>query len=82
MNDAFHAMGCDHALDEVLIRSVADEQRNAFGQECGKTGGQVVDHDHAFAGFRQRMNRVTSDIAGAAGDKHSHELSHLPIVRG
>jgi len=25
------------------------------------------------------MNRVTSDIAGAAGDKHSHELTHLQL---
>jgi hypothetical protein len=22
---------------------------------------------------------VTSDIAGTAGDKHSHELTHLPV---
>jgi hypothetical protein len=23
---------------------------------------------------------MTSDIAGAAGDKHSHELTHLPLT--
>ena len=34
-----------------------------------------------YLGFRQRMNRVTSDIAGAAGDKHSHEFTHLAIYR-
>ena len=62
-------------------RGIADEQRHAFGQEGGKAGGEVVDHDDAFAGFRQRMNHVTSDIAGAAGDKHGHELTHLPICR-
>jgi hypothetical protein len=28
------------------------------------------------------LNHVTSDIAGAAGDKHSHELTHLPIAEG
>jgi len=72
-------MRCDDALDQVLIRGIADEQRNAFGQERGKAGGQVVDHDNAFAGFRQRLNHVTSDIAGTAGDKHSHELTHLPV---
>src|SRR6202163_4212607 len=27
------------------------------------------------------MNHVTSDIAGAAGDKHSHELTHLHLLR-
>ena len=68
----------DHALDEVLVAGVADEQRHAFGQQGGKSGRQIVDHDHAFAGFRQRVNHVAADIAGAAGDKHSHELSHLP----
>ena len=81
MNDALDAMRGDHALDEVLVAGVADEQRHAFGHEGGKSGRQIIDHDDAFAGFRQRMNRVTSDIAGAAGDKHSHELTHLPIYR-
>ena len=65
----------DHALDEVFVAGIADEQRHAFGQEGGKSGGQVVDHDDAFAGFRQRMNHVTSDIAGAAGDEHGHEFT-------
>ena len=69
----------DHALDEVFVAGVADEQRHALGQEGGKSGGQIVDHDDAFAGFRQRMNHVTSDIAGAAGDEHGHEL-HLSLV--
>ena len=78
MNDAFDAVRRDHALDKVLVGGIADEQRNAFGQEGGKAGGQVVDHDDAFAGFHQRMNHVTSDVAGAAGDKHGHELTHLP----
>src|ERR1700738_5736674 len=78
MNDAFDAMRCDHALDEIFIRGIANEQRHAFGQECGKAGGQVVDYDNAFAGFHQRMNHVTSDVAGAAGDKHGHEYTRLP----
>ena len=69
----------DHALDEVLVAGIADEQRNALGQELGKAGGQVVDHDDAFAGFHQRLNHVTSDIAGTAGDKHGHELTQSPI---
>ena len=77
MDDAFDVVRRDHALDQVLVGGIADEQRHAFGQEGGKAGGQVVDHDDAFAGFHQRMNHVTSDIAGAAGDKHGHELTHL-----
>jgi len=31
--------------------------------------------------FHQRTNRVTSDIAGAAGDKHAHELTHSRSFR-
>ena len=81
MHDAFYGVCCDHAFDEIFIRRVADEKRNAFGQVRGEAGGQVVDDDNAFAGFHQRTNRVTSDIAGAAGDKHTHELTHLPIVQ-
>ncbi len=33
MNDALDVMRGDHALDQVLVFGVADEQRNAFGQE-------------------------------------------------
>ncbi len=62
----------DHARDEVFIAGVADEQRHAFRQEGGESGGQIVDHDDAFAGIHQRMNHVTSDIAGATGDEHGH----------
>ena len=72
MNDALDLVLGDHARDEVFIAGVADEQRHAFGQEGGESGGKVVDHDDAFAGFHQRMNHVTSDIAGATGDEHGH----------
>ena len=72
MDDALDAMLGDHALDQVLVAGIADEQRHTFGEEIGKAGGQVVDHDDAFAGFRQRMDHMTADIAGATGDKHGH----------
>ena len=72
MNDALDAVLGDHAFDEVFIAGVADEQRHAFGQEDGESGGQIVDHDDAFAGFHQRVNHMTSDIAGATGDEHGH----------
>ncbi len=54
MNDALDAVLGDHALDQILVAGVADEQRHALGQEGGKSGRQIVDHDDAFAGFRQR----------------------------
>src|SRR3979490_785940 len=75
MNDAFHAVRRDDALDEVLVRGVADEQRPPLGQRGRKSRGEVVDHDNAFTSFHQRLNHVTSDIAGAAGYKHGHELT-------
>src|SRR3954452_4836429 len=73
MNDAFYASGSDHALDEVFVSCIADEKRNAFGQKRREAGRQIIDDDYALAGFRQRLNHVTSAIACAAGDKHAHE---------
>jgi len=64
----------------VLIRGIADEQRTPSGRNA-KSPWTVVDHDNAFASFRQRMNHVIPDIAGAAGDKHSHELTHLQLAK-
>ena len=78
MDDALDAVLGDHACDEVFIAGVADEQRHAFRQEGGESGGQIVDHDNAFAGIRQRMNHVTSDIAGATGDEYGH--GHLSLL--
>jgi hypothetical protein len=39
MNDALDAVLGDHAADEVFIAGVADEQRHAFRQEDGESGG-------------------------------------------
>jgi len=44
-------------------------------------GGEIVDHDDAFAGFRQRQNHVASDITGPAGDKHCHVFTRPSITR-
>ena len=74
MDDALDVVLLDHALDEILVAGIADEQRHALGQEGGKSGGEIVDHDDAFAGFRQRKDHVASDIAGASGDEHGHGL--------
>ena len=69
MDDAFDVVLCDHAFEQVLVAGITDEQRHAFRQISGKARGEIVDHDDVFAGFRQRQDRVTSDIAGSAGDK-------------
>ncbi len=52
MDDALDVMLGDHALEQVLVAGIADEQRHAFGQISGKAGGEIVDHDHVLAGFR------------------------------
>ena len=68
MDDALDVVLGDHAFEQIFIARIADEQRHAFGQVSGETGGEIVDHDHVLAGFRQRQDRVTSNVAGAAGD--------------
>ena len=68
MDDALDVVLGDHAFEQVLVAGIANKQRYAFRQISGETGGEIVDHDHVLAGFRQRQDRVTSDIAGAAGD--------------
>ena len=81
MDDALDIVLRDHALDEVLVAGIADEQGHALGQEGGETGGEIVDHDDAFAGFRQRKDHMASDIAGAAGDEHGHGFQPLPMLK-
>ncbi len=72
VDDGIDMVRGDHAFDQVFIRHVADEQRHAVGNEGGETGGEIVDDDDAFAGFRQRENHVAADIAGSAGHKNGH----------
>lgn len=68
MDDALDVVLRDHAFEQVLVAGIANEQRHALGQIGRETGGEIVDHDDVLAGFRQREDRMTSDIAGAAGD--------------
>jgi len=78
MNDAVDTMFGDHTRDQAFVAGIADGKRHALGQDIGKSGGKVVDHCDRLAGVHQRVNHVTSDIAGAAGDKHAHVYStHL-----
>ena len=82
MDDALDLVLADHALDEILVAGIADEQRHPLRQEGGKAGGQVVDHDDALAGFHQRQNHVAADIAGASGDEHGHWIFTSPDCSG
>ena len=81
MDDGGDAVLRDQAGDQRLVAGFAGHQRNPLGDRPCEAGGQVVDYDDAFARFHQRTNRVTSDIAGAAGDQHTHELTRLPIIQ-
>jgi hypothetical protein len=81
MNDTLDAVLRDHVFDEVLVAGIADEQWHGAGQQRGKSGRQIVDHDDVFAGVRQRMNRMTSNIAGATCDEHGPGTP-LPFLFG
>jgi hypothetical protein len=37
-----------------------------------ESGREVIEHHDALAGIDERMNHVTSDIAGAAGNQDRH----------
>jgi hypothetical protein len=52
----------DHALDEISVRDIADEQRHAFREKLREAGREIVDDDNAFARIDQRANRVAADM--------------------
>ena len=52
--------------------NVADDERRALRYCPIETARKVVELHDALAGIDERMNHVTSDIAGAAGDQDRH----------
>jgi len=55
-----------------LVTDVADDERRALRYCPIETARKVVEHHDALARVDERMNHVTSDIAGAAGDQDRH----------
>src|SRR3569833_1162413 len=76
MDDRGDAMRGDHAFHEVLVGRITDEQRHAFRQRGREAGGEIIDHDHARAGFHQSENGVAADVTGTAGDENGHKRFH------
>ncbi len=72
MNDGIDAMRLDDGTHQRLIADVADDRQYWLGQRGAKSGGEVVEHDDAFAGVDQLMDRVTADITRAAGHQYGH----------
>ncbi len=72
MDDRSDIVLGDHALDEIFIGGIANEQRHVLGKEMRKARRKIVDDDDAFAGVRQRSNGVAADIASAPGYKYGH----------
>ena len=71
MNDRVDFLLADDGRDERLIAALADDERSARCDGPIEARGQVVEHHHALAGVAQRVDHVTADIAGAAGDQES-----------
>ena len=67
----------DELGDQRLVADIADDKRHRLRQRRAKSGGQIVEHDDALAGIRQRVHHMTADIAAAAGDQDGHESHPL-----
>jgi hypothetical protein len=53
------------------------ERVSALRDRPFEAGREIVEHHYAFAGIDKRVNHVTSDIAGAAGDQDRHAMGPL-----
>jgi hypothetical protein len=71
----------DNGVDSVLrdqrsharlVTDIADDERCALRYCPIETARKVVKNRDALAGIDERMNHVTSDIAGAAGNQDRH----------
>ena len=60
------------AGQERLIAEVALDSGDVRRDGRAKAGGQIVDHDDAFARVEQRQDHVAADIAGSARDQNGH----------
>ncbi len=82
MNDGIHSVLGDHGLHHRLIAGLPDQQRDALRQCPIESGREIVEHDHALAAVDERVDHVTSDIAGAAGDQDCHAGNRGSLHRG
>ena len=81
MDDRLDVMLADELRHQRLVAGLADDERHAFGDRPAMAGGQIVEHDDAFAGIGQFQHHLAADIAGAAGDQNRHGLRPvLPIA--
>jgi hypothetical protein len=69
MHDGSDRLFIEDPADEFAIADIALVEGNAVRNDFARTGGKIVDDDRVPARILQRQDRVTADIAGAAGDE-------------
>jgi len=79
MDDAIDAVLGDHASTRFSSPASPMNSGTLSGRKAEKPVERLSITTTLFAGVRQRAYHVTSNIAGAAGDKHSHEITRLPF---
>ncbi len=80
MNDGIDLVRFQHLVDQRLVSDIADDEWQAVRYRSAETGGKVVDDDHFLAGIAQFHNPMAADIAGSAGNKHTHVISHSQLL--
>ena len=70
-----HAVDAFQGLRELRLIGEAGAHHAGLGVYGFQvTVHQVVDHDHAVAGFDQQLHRVGPDVAGTTGNQDVHQL--------
>ena len=60
----FDVMVCQYLADQCLVTGITLDQFGA-NDSIGKTGRQIIQHDHRPSGPGQHTYHMTADVAGA-----------------
>ena len=80
MNHGVDAVLCDRPRHQCLIADVADQELCFRRHRPVESGREIVDHNHTLAGVDQRIDRLATNVAGAAGDQDRHGKSLSPLA--
>jgi len=72
VDDRFDIVLPDQRGDQRLVADIADDQLHPLGQRLGKSGREIVEHQHPLAGIDEIVHRMAADIARAARDQDGH----------
>ena len=74
MGDGLDAARLHDALDQILVRHVADDQLGRGMDRPAEAVGQIVQHHDLLAGIDKRQHHVAADIARAARHQNRHAV--------